>query len=184
MSVRRGTPFALARDFPFPRSPHGPRRETLLAAASLRAAVVTKVSTQYADKYDMFEWNDKYAIGVASIDTQHKGLYAIGAELYSAMSAGQARERMSSILARLVQYTENHFAFEERLMQQHHYPDFAAHKAVHDALIKKIAEFRADVVMGKIGIGIPLLKFVEEWLTDHIGKTDRKYVPCVTAKAA
>jgi hemerythrin-like metal-binding protein len=132
----------------------------------------------------MFEWNDKYAIGVGSIDTQHKGLYAIGAELYAAMSAGQARERMSSILARLVQYTESHFAFEERLMQLHHYPDFAAHKAQHEALIRKISGFREDVQNGMIGIGIPLLQFVEGWLTDHIGKTDRKYVPCVNAKAA
>jgi hemerythrin-like metal-binding protein len=132
----------------------------------------------------MFEWNDKYAIGVGSIDTQHKGLYAIGAELYAAMSAGQAKERMNSILARLVQYTESHFAFEERLMQLHHYPDFAAHKAMHVALVKKISGFREDVVLGKIGIGIPLLKFVEEWLTDHIGKTDRQYISCVNAKVA
>jgi hemerythrin len=142
-----------------------------------------KVPAGYADNIAMFEWNEKYAIGISSIDAQHKGLYAIGAELYTAMSTGKARERMNSILARLVRYTDAHFEFEERLLQLHHYPDFAAHKAKHDALIKQVADFQLDVQNGKIGVGIPLLKFVEDWLTQHIGNVDRRYVPFVTAKA-
>jgi len=131
----------------------------------------------------MFEWKERYAIGIDSIDAQHKGLYANGAELFAAMSAGQAKERLSSILAHLVQYTEAHFAFEERMLQLHKYPDFPAHKAKHDDLTRQVKQFQQDVRSGKIGVGVPLLAFVEEWLTQHIGNVDRRYVPFVTAKA-
>jgi hemerythrin-like metal-binding protein len=93
------------------------------------------------------------------------------------MSAGQANERMGTILTRLVQYTTAHFAHEERLMEHHKYPGYAAHKAQHDDLTRQVSKFYADVQSGKIGIGIPLLRFVEDWLKQHIAKTDQAYAP-------
>ena len=143
----------------------------------------TKVSAGTADKIHMFEWNAKYATGIASIDAQHKGLFSIGAELHAAMSAGQAAEKMRLILNRLLQYTAAHFAYEERVMQLHHYAGYVAHKAQHDDLTRQVTRFYEDVQSGKIGIGIPLLKFMEDWLTQHIGKTDMAYVPFLTTKA-
>ena len=39
----------------------------------------------------MFEWKNEYVVGIGSIDAQHQGLFAIGRELYAAMSAGQGK---------------------------------------------------------------------------------------------
>jgi hemerythrin len=74
-----------------------------------------------ADKFIMFEWKSDYAVNIPSIDAQHQGLFAIGRELYAAMSTGQGKTVMRRILDRLVQYTAMHFAHEERLMQMHGY---------------------------------------------------------------
>jgi hemerythrin-like metal-binding protein len=132
----------------------------------------------------MFEWNDKYAVGIARIDAQHKGLFSIGAELYAAMRAGQASDKLSLILNRLVQYTVAHFSYEEGLMKANRYPDFAAHKAKHDDLTRQVTKFCDEVQSGKIGVSIPLMKFLEDWLQQHIGKTDMAYAPFLAGKAA
>lgn len=131
----------------------------------------------------MFEWNESFSTGIASIDAQHQGLFSIGAELYAAMSAGQAREQMGRILTRLVQYTAAHFAYEERLMQLHRYPEYAAHKAQHDELTRQVSQFYQEFQSGQIAISIRLLSFVEDWLKQHIGKTDQGYAPFLAAKA-
>jgi hemerythrin-like metal-binding protein len=131
----------------------------------------------------MFEWNDEFSIGIASIDAQHQGLFSIGAELYAAMSAGQGKERMGAILARLMQYTAAHFAYEERLMQLHRYPEYAAHKTLHDDLTRQVAQFHQEFQSGQIGISIRLLSFVDDWLKQHIGKIDQGYAKLLTAKA-
>ncbi|MGB9458983.1 MAG: bacteriohemerythrin [Bryobacteraceae bacterium] len=131
----------------------------------------------------MFEWNDKFSTGIASIDVQHQGLFSIGAELYAAMSAGQGKERLGTILTRLVQYTAAHFAYEERLMQLHGYPEYAAHKVQHDALTRQVSQFYQEFQSGQIGISIRLLSFVEDWLKQHIGKTDHGYATFLAAKA-
>ncbi len=131
----------------------------------------------------MFEWNEKYSTGIASIDAQHRTLFSIGAELYAAMSAGQGHERMGRILSRLIQYTAAHFAYEERLMQLHRYPEFAAHKAQHDDLTQQVKQFHQEFQRGQIGISIRLLSFVEDWLQQHIGRSDQDYAPLLAAKA-
>ena len=131
----------------------------------------------------MFEWNEKYSTGIASIDAQHQGLFSIGAELYAAMSTGQGNERMGAILTRLVQYTAAHFAYEERLMQLHRYPEYAAHKALHDDLTRQVKQFHEEFQSGHVGISIPLLSFIDDWLKHHIGKSDQGYAKLLTARA-
>jgi len=130
----------------------------------------------------MFEWNEKYAIGIASIDAQHKGLFPIGGELYTAMRAGQASDKLSLLLNRLVQYTVAHFGYEEGLLQANRYPDFVAHKAKHDDLTRQVTKFCDEVQSGKIGVSIPLMKFLEDWLQQHIGKIDKAYAPFLAGK--
>jgi hemerythrin len=99
------------------------------------------------------------------------------------MGAGQGKERMGRILTRLVQYTAAHFAYEERLMQLHGYPDYAAHKAQHDDLTRHVQHFCREFQSGQIGISIPLLHFVDDWLKRHIGQSDQGYAKLLTAKA-
>lgn len=58
------------------------------------------------------------------------------------MLAGTVKAKLFQLLEGLVEYTEVHFAYEERLMQQAGYPEFAAHKAQHDDLSRRGRGFR------------------------------------------
>jgi len=132
----------------------------------------------------MFEWKNDFATGIGSIDAQHQSLFAIGRELYSAMSEGQGRAVIGRILERLVQYTTVHFAHEERLMKLHSYPGFAAHKVQHDALVKQVLALQTEFQAGRATLAVPVLQFLKEWLEKHIQKTDMAYTACLKAHKA
>jgi hemerythrin len=125
----------------------------------------------------MFEWNDRYSVKVANIDGQHQNLFRIAEELHAAMLAGKAQASLVKIMDRLVQYVGVHFAFEERLMQQAHYPDFAAHQVLHADLTKQVLQFQEDLSKGKISLTVSLLHFLKKWLVNHIEGEDQKYAP-------
>ena len=131
----------------------------------------------------MFEWHNDFSVQIGSVDAQHKMLFAIANELYTAMMAGQSKMAMARILDRLVQYTKVHFAHEERLMLLHTYPDLAAHKAEHDALTAKVVKFQNDFLKGQVNMSVQLLQFLRDWLEHHIKGSDRKYSPFLRSKA-
>jgi len=130
----------------------------------------------------MFEWKSDYAVNIPSIDGQHQNLFAIGRDLYAAMSAGQGKAALGKILEKLVQYTAMHFAHEERLMQKHRYPDFAKHKAEHDALVKQVVAFQAEFSAGRSTMAVPVLQFLKDWLEKHIKGSDLAYAPYLKAQ--
>ena len=131
----------------------------------------------------MFEWNQKYSVGIQSIDAQHQNLFAIARELYDAMSAGQGKSVLARILDRLVQYTQVHFSHEERLMKLNGYPNLAEHQEQHAALTHQVLQFQADFNTGKVTMTVQLLNFLKNWLDQHIQSSDQAYAPCLKAKA-
>ena len=130
----------------------------------------------------MFDWKNEYAVNIGSIDAQHQMLFAIGRELYAAMSTGQGKTVLGRILDRLVQYTTVHFAHEERLMQLHQYPDFAKHKAQHDDLVKQVQAFQTEFESGRATMAVQVLQFLKDWLESHIKGSDFAYAPCLKAQ--
>ena len=132
----------------------------------------------------MFEWKQDYSLGHADIDGQHKRLFELASDLHSAMTQGKGKDTLSKTLANLVSYTKMHFATEERLMQTHHYPEYAEHKAAHDALTARVLEFQKEFDAGRVGMTVQLLQFLKDWLQHHIAETDRKVASFLKSKAA
>lgn len=129
-----------------------------------------------------FEWKDQYSVGIPVIDEQHKKLVAMVNELYEAMSTGKGKDVLGKVLNDLIQYTKVHFQLEERLMQQHGYPEFAAHKAEHDTLTHQALDLSAKYVKGQAALTIQTGNFLRDWLAKHIQGTDKKYAPFLQAK--
>ncbi len=130
----------------------------------------------------MFEWKKEYCVGIESIDAQHQQLFAIGRELYEAMSAGRGKASLALVLDRLVQYAAVHFVHEERLMRMYDYPDFLKHKLQHDELTKKVLKFQKDFEGGMASMTVQLLEFLRDWLEGHIRVSDFAYVPYLKQK--
>ena len=131
----------------------------------------------------MFAWKDTYNIGVQEIDAQHRRLFSLADELHTAMNSGKGKDVMATVFQNLINYTKTHFAAEERLMQRCNYPNYAAHKAQHDEMTRKVLQLQRDYQGGNALITIDVMQFLSAWLRQHIGDSDRKYAPFVMGKA-
>ena len=97
-----------------------------------------------------FEWNDQYSVGVANVDEQHKKLVGYLNDLFEALNVGKGKEILDSILDNMVEYTQYHFATEEKLMKLHGYPGYDDHKKKHDKLAEHVLDLKSQYAAGNI----------------------------------
>lgn len=121
---------------------------------------------------EYFLWNNKFATGVESIDNDHRKLIGMINELYTAMSKGEGRTVLHSVVCQMVDYSKLHFRREEQIMKQIDYPFFEKHEMMHDAFIARVVTFMQKLEEGKDSISIEIVAFLREWLSDHILKAD------------
>jgi len=127
-------------------------------------------------------WTDKFSVKIAEIDAQHKKLVGMVNQLSQAMRVGQGREALGVILKDLAEYTQTHFAYEEELMARHAYPNAATHRIEHQDLIRQVTDLRKRFDAGSVGLSIPVLNFLQDWLTSHILDTDKSYSSHLNAR--
>jgi hemerythrin len=123
----------------------------------------------------LVSWTDGMSVGIAKIDSEHRGLIDIINQLHSEMLAGKSKDAMRAILDRLIAYTKTHFATEEMLFRTHGYPQAVEHMEEHASLTQKALVLQADLKVGKVVISAPVLDFLRNWLTSHILKDDMAY---------
>ena len=86
-------------------------------------------------------WRRQLSVGQPAIDDDHKHLIEYLNELDAALAAPRFQPvRVAKILIKLLEYTKEHFAREERIMQIVHYPKFDEHVAMHRAAVQKVSE--------------------------------------------
>ncbi len=129
-----------------------------------------------------FRWSERYSVNIAELDRQHQGFFAIVNELNDALAAGEGAAVTKSILLRLVEYANNHFAAEEALMTQYKFPALFTHCAEHDRFTRLVAKFLADYRAGKSGVPVTLLLFLQTWLKEHILVSDKAYSSFLNAR--
>jgi hemerythrin len=129
-------------------------------------------------------WQTGNKVNLVEIDRQHQNLIRIVRDLDTAVSARRGDQIIGAILAELVTYTLYHFAAEEDLMQQNGFPGFSAHRIEHHALTLKICGFQEAHEGGKTWVAEELLKYMHEWLEEHMLKRDKEYVQFLNAKGA
>lgn len=116
----------------------------------------------------------RYRLDHSAIDEQHAGLFDAVNRLHDAMMAGKARQELGSILTFLREYTVSHFEFEEGLMRGSGYPEFQAHKRLHDELARQVVELEAKHKSGSMVLSLSVMNFLRDWLAQHISVEDRK----------
>ncbi len=126
----------------------------------------------------LITWSDDFSVGIDSIDDQHKKLVNMINGLNDALEKGEADAMVIKIFGGLAAYTQKHFAYEEELFDQHGYPDTAAHKQEHAALIDQVVELKQKLDAGDFMISSELMDFLKAWLTKHIMGSDKKYSEC------
>lgn len=127
-------------------------------------------------------WNESFRIGLPTIDKQHQELIRQVQELHEAMKQGKARDHIGKMLQFLASYTQQHFADEERAMEQYQCPAAEANKAAHRQLLAKLGELRAEWDCQKTGatVSTEIYRTLSTWLVAHIQGIDLQLRECLS----
>ena len=123
----------------------------------------------------LIRWSENLSVGIESIDDQHKVLVGMINELYKQMQSGSAKDAVGATLGRLVEYTANHFKYEEKLFAEHNYPEQKGHQELHNKLVSQVVQFQEEFDRGEKDVSLELMEFLKEWLLTHIKKSDMAY---------
>lgn len=81
-------------------------------------------------------------LDVADIDQQHRELIAKFVRLDEAVKRQAARAEIYGIIDDIIAYTQMHFAAEEQVMKEVHYPMLETHQAKHRELVHDAQRMR------------------------------------------
>ncbi len=123
----------------------------------------------------LIEWSDSLSVNVAEIDRQHKKLVSMLNFLHDAMKTRKTGDVLGKTIADLITYAAKHFETEENYFAKYNYPDAAAHKKEHDDFVKEVTDFKKGYDEGRMMLSIDILRFLKDWLSNHINGTDKKY---------
>ena len=122
-------------------------------------------------------WTDKFSVGVAQLDAQHKTLIAMVNRLLSSPEVTTRSETISDLLSDMTDYARTHFRTEEELMRQHGYPMLDEQIAQHRSFRKKAVDFCTATTLAIDEIPDTMLNYLREWLLEHILTVDMQYKP-------
>lgn len=129
----------------------------------------------------MLEWQERFAIGVESIDNAHRELFRIINKLHKLAQSDHSNIKWTaSQTIRYVQsYTLKHFQDEEAYMVSINFRDYEAHKAIHTSMREKIIprlySYLEQENYSPKSIEL-FLNVLEKWLTKHIVGQDRELI--------
>lgn len=129
----------------------------------------------------LMPWNDELALGIASIDAQHRDLLDRVNLLHDQLGNPKAA---GDILEDLVDATMNHFIAEEELLKRHGYAQADAHTSAHSGhtgkLVQLLDQFQADAA----AMNQASLSTLKDWLTQHILVDDKACAAFLQSKGA
>lgn len=120
-------------------------------------------------------WTSELNVGVEKFNDEHKKLVDYINRLHMGIVSGDSKSALESILSGLIEYTAGHFSHEEDLMIRHSYANYEIHRQEHENLKAKVIDFDQRLKEGKLAFSIELMKFLRDWLTNHINISDKAY---------
>jgi hemerythrin len=121
------------------------------------------------------EWREQLSVGNDMIDFDHKRLIDIINQVERCFATQNLTELYAGLYS-LSQYSQMHFAREEKIAQAAGYSGVAHLNEAHQSLVKQLEQLTRDIeAMGQewspVEIG-SFTKFLRSWLIGHVIKED------------
>jgi hemerythrin-like metal-binding protein len=111
---------------------------------------------------NFIDWEDRYRTGFPLIDTQHKKLFGMATDIYTAHILGKrAVPAVNHFPRREIKFLEHHILMEEQIMLLTAYPHFEEHQKDHTELSRAILNALKAEDLGQD-------YFVRNWIFSHI----------------
>ncbi|HYH38725.1 MAG TPA: bacteriohemerythrin [Azospirillum sp.] len=123
------------------------------------------------------EWTAGMSVGSDTLDGHHRMIIDCLNRLGPLIGQSGREDEIKDVLATLEEFVLVHFSEEEQQMRAAGYPDWRAHKALHDRMYDAVFALKSDVEHGRVPEAEKLRELLNDWLVSHILGEDRKYVP-------
>jgi hemerythrin len=120
-------------------------------------------------------WDDSLSVNVAEIDQQHQRFISIANALSDSLRQCKGPHSVANVINELIDYAEVHFKTEEKYFDRFGYPDAGSHKVEHSVFLDRISAVKSRLDEGEGILSLEMLRFVSNWLLNHINSSDKKY---------
>ncbi len=146
------------RDWPQDRDWHNLAARTFEDAASLHLI-----------------WRPSYECGEPVIDAEHRELFRLANQLLDLAIIDPAPAHLLPTLDALLDLVTSHFAHEEEILRRHDYADLERHAGLHQRLVERALDLRAEVERGALTFG-QLAEFLSrDVVARHMLHEDRDF---------
>ena len=126
-----------------------------------------------------FKWTQDLELGIEVIDEQHKRIVDYINDLHDAIELNN-KEEVLLVVEKVVDYTYEHFSYEEALLQKSGYHLTDPHIIVHDRFKNSAKKMQNEVINSTDMVAAKKMRStLTLWLTNHIKKEDVDYAASV-----
>ena len=120
-------------------------------------------------------FDSRHVLGIDPMDTTQRGFVDLVNRLAAADKAGFAAG-----FPELLAHTRDHFAAEERLMEQCRFPAIGEHRAEHARVLGEMERFGAQVASGRTKLARAyLVEQLPQWFDLHAATMDSALAACL-----
>lgn len=119
-------------------------------------------------------WNERFNVGIAAMDEQHKRLIELINTLGASVEAGITFDTIMGMF----DYAAVHFHDEETMLQKAGYSELSTQAREHKAFLEKAVEFSKKDLRDPT-TSTEIVLFLRKWLLHHILEEDMKYKRCI-----
>ena len=126
------------------------------------------------------EWSENLAIGVPTIDSQHRELFVRINDLVLAIKQHRCKSEIDGTLKFLDDYARVHFAEEEKHMKETNFTGYEKQLTAHKKYLEALAELKAEAALPRVtgssyDLSATTNQVVVDWIVDHILKLDMQF---------
>lgn len=122
----------------------------------------------------LIEWDEKYSVGVAAVDYEHRELIDLVNETHERLLQTGGKPAVMEFLGEILARISAHFALEEKIMRARNYDQYDAHKADHERLLDGIRDIMDDYEDDRIFGEQEFAQRLEAWFGEHFRTHDAR----------
>ena len=122
----------------------------------------------------LLKWTDAFSVGIEEVDSEHQELVEMINGLHDVMQVGADYVQVVELLGKIYSQIAAHFAHEEKIMRNAHYPLYEAHKEDHETLLDDLREIMDEVEADGSFDAVALSGDLNRWFMDHFHTHDAK----------
>ncbi len=126
------------------------------------------------------EWTQDLAIGIETIDNQHKELFKRINDLVGAIKQHRCKDEIDGTIGFLEDYARFHFTEEEKRMREAGYGGLDEHRQHHAVYMGNIKDLKEQASLPRVSgasydLSVTANQMVVDWIVDHIMKKDKQF---------